>query len=248
MRYILIVLALFIYSSSWSQCVIDTSITHNVPGIYPDSATGLPHALVGVAYSTVIQVHVKPDTVFAGSTGIIISVKIDSVTGLPPGFTFSCTPSNCIFPGGGDGCLLLSGSAPPINLVGSYPIIVHMTVSGTLSGVPLSVPDQNNDYVIMIDSTTGISTVERANFSIGQNLPNPANENTIIPVTLIQPDEITLSVSNLIGKKVISQTYNLQRGKTNIAVDLHGLQAGIYLYTITNGKTTVTRRMIISNN
>ncbi|MFM7079047.1 MAG: hypothetical protein ACKOYC_04560, partial [Bacteroidota bacterium] len=52
-----------------SQCVPDPTLT--IPGIYPDSATGLASGVVGVPYTQVIQAKVPVDTVV-------------SINGLPP--------------------------------------------------------------------------------------------------------------------------------------------------------------------
>src|SRR4051812_1294579 len=110
---------------SYAQCIPDTSITHNEAGIYPDSATGLPHAVVGVAYSTVIQLKVLTDT-----SGVTVdSIDITNVTGLPAGFTYQCTPSSCHFPGGSDACILLTGPAPTVAMAGQiYPLTVNATL------------------------------------------------------------------------------------------------------------------------
>jgi hypothetical protein len=96
---------------------------------YPDTITNLPHAIVGVPYSTVIQVKVLTDTnTFYQGLPIhacFDSIVITNVSGLPPNYTFSCTPPSCGFPGGGDGCILLSGPAPTSGQLGMiYPIMV----------------------------------------------------------------------------------------------------------------------------
>ena len=47
---------LFFSAASQAQCIPDTSITHNVPGAYPDTVQNLPHAVVAIPYSADIQV------------------------------------------------------------------------------------------------------------------------------------------------------------------------------------------------
>ena len=229
-----------------AQCVPDTSITHNVAGMYPDKVVGLPHASVGQPYSTTIQLKVLVDTVYLGFTVPIDSINIDNVTGLPSGFTFSCTPVNCSFPGGSDACILLQGTAPTSQMIGTYPIVVEVTAYGVFLGTPTNLPANVTGYSIVIDTTTGINDIHSVSFTVGQNNPNPAHAYTTIPVNLTRNEEVIVSVSNLIGKKVVERTYNLQRGKNNINVDVHGFQPGIYLYTVTVGRNNTTRRMIVS--
>lgn len=232
---------------TWGQCIPDTSITHNRPGTYPDTITGLPHAFTGQAYSTVIQVKVLTDSTSGGLTGIIDSIVIENVTGLPTGFSFTCTPSGCSFPGGSDGCITLSGAPPTILMVGTYPLVVQSTIYFKVFSTPQTFLNNITGYSIIIDTTTGLSALEKVNFSAGQNIPNPAKDFTLVPVFLSHPGEVSLTVVNLIGKKVLSHTFYLQKGKTNIPLDLYGLQPGIYLYSFSNGINNVTRRMIISN-
>ena len=233
---------------TWGQCIPDTSITHNRPGTYPDTITGLPHAFTGQAYSTVIQVKVLTDsTTSGGLTGIIDSIVIENVLGLPNGFSYICTPAGCSFPGGSNGCITLMGTAPTIQMVGTYHLIVKSTYYFKVFGIPQTYPLDITGYSIIIDTTTGLTSLEKVNFSAGQNIPNPAKDFTLVPVFLSHPGEVSLTVVNLIGKKVLSHTFYLQKGKTNIPLDLSGLQPGIYLYSFSIGINNVTRRMIISN-
>ena len=70
--------------SGYSQCTPDPQFTQG--GIYPDSATGLPPAFVGVAYDEVITVVVPQDTVVdlgLGPTTVpFVDITLDNVTGL----------------------------------------------------------------------------------------------------------------------------------------------------------------------
>ena len=243
------VLFLLLFSSliSTGQCVPDSSITHSDPGIYPDSITGLPQAITGIPYSTVLQVKVLTDTTVSPFHVFIDSIVIGNVSGLPIDFTYLCVPASCSFPGGSDACILLQGPAPTLQMVGTYPLIVHTVVYFKLAGTPQSQADNNDDYTIVIDTTTGISVYDKLNFSVGQCIPNPVKDYALIPVTLSRPNEVTLTIVNLIGKKVFNRSYNLPKGTTNISLDLHQLQPGIYLYTFSNGVNSIARRMIISN-
>ena len=100
-------IAAFIFSG-YSQCTPDPQFT--VGGIYPDSATGLATAYVGVAYDEVITNVVPEDTIIQvpglGSTTVpFVDITLDAVYGLPPNFSYSCSPTNCIFPGNSSGCV-----------------------------------------------------------------------------------------------------------------------------------------------
>lgn len=242
---LLLIISAINFSSG--QCVPDSGITHNIPGTYPDSATGIPHAVVGLAYSTVIHANILTDTTVGPFFAVIDSIVVENVTGLPTGFNYTCTPNTCGFPAGTNGCILLEGPAPTLGMVGSYPLVVNTRIYFKISGVPQNQADYIDDYILTIDSTTtGISSPEKIFFTAGQNIPNPARDHTLIPLTLQKSGEIKFTLTNLIGKRIIDRTFNLQKGKTNIPVDLHDLQPGIYIYTFSNGNNTIARRMIIS--
>src|SRR2546430_4948284 len=98
-KFLLLTAAAFVLLvKGFSQpCTPDISITK--PGIFPDSATNLPHAVVGTPYSTVMQVRVPHDTtviIFSQSINITIdSIVLKSFTGFPSGYTNACNPSTC---------------------------------------------------------------------------------------------------------------------------------------------------------
>jgi hypothetical protein len=232
--------------TSFAQCVPDTSITHNMPGIYPDSATGLPHAFVGIPYSAVINVFVPVDTVYNGLPAVIQTITVTDVTGLPAGFTYVCTPSNCVFPGGTNACLLLQGPAPTVGMIGSYPILVQLSIRGTVFGVPQTIPDVVDNYTIVIESTTGLWSVSNGTFAVKQNAPNPFSRQTNIPLNSKVNGKILLKVSDLLGNVVLSEEREVLRGINNLSLDAAKFEAGIYLYTISDGKNSVTRRFVVS--
>lgn len=182
--FTLIALCIAFSNSGSAQCVPDTSITHNEPGIYPDMATGLPHSYVGLSYLADIQVKVLTDTTYMGFPGTIDSINITSVDGLPPGFNYTCTPENCSFPGGSDACIQLVGNAPTSAITGAYPLVINLTIYGQAFGIPQSIQDVNDSYTIYIEHNVGITPITNLNFTVGQNTPNPSSTTTLIPVNV----------------------------------------------------------------
>lgn len=113
-----------------AQCTPDQSIT--TPGFYP-SGDSLPCVERGVFYDTTIQVKnfttIDPaDFGVSGFPPITISwIRIDNISGLPAGLSYTCTPSNCQFNAGANGCVNITGSTTAA--VGSYELIIEATVS-----------------------------------------------------------------------------------------------------------------------
>src|SRR5688572_14836194 len=167
-------------SNSFAQRTPDLSIT--IPGIYPDSATGLPSGTVGIPYSEVIQAKVLTDTTLNGLPVVITSITISAVTGLPPGLSYACNPANCIFPGGSNGCILLSGTP---TAAGTFNINVDVSVAGTIFGIPAPPQTSSIDYyVINIDVNSGVGNdLANLKFDLLQNKPNPAVNYTDVSFT-----------------------------------------------------------------
>ena len=78
--------------------------------------------------------------------------QLISISGLPPGFTYNCTPSFCQTTGGGSICLeIYSIISPSYNDIGIYQLDIHSSwymnvpIIGNVVG-----SDVNSDYYIEI--------------------------------------------------------------------------------------------------
>jgi hypothetical protein len=222
-----------------AQCIPDLSITD--PGIYPDSATGLPGGTVNVPYNEVIQVKVLTDTTVGGLTVLVTSITITQVSGLPPGITYTCNPSSCIFPGGSNGCITLSGTPTASGL---FPMTVDLMIDGTLFGTPISQPSTVDYYNINIVGPSGIS--EQTGFNIVSAQPNPAIEYTDLVFSSPVGGDFPLRLYNLIGMEVHSQIVRSMPGNNTVRIKTSHLSAGVYMLTLGNGKAVVTRKVVVS--
>lgn len=241
-KALLVVLTLFISGQAFAQCVPDPSYT--VPGIYPDSAAGIPRAYVGVPYVTDIQFRVPTDTIYQGLPATIDSINVINVTGLPSGFTYSCTPSGCSFPGGSNGCMQIT-SANPLT-AGVYPIVVEMTVYGRVFGFAQSIPATNDNYTIYIDNQVSVISPSVTAFNVGQNAPNPSKGLTEIPVSSPSAGYVDVKISDLIGKVVYTAKVHVPKGNSLIPINTASMRKGVYVYTVSNGGAAVSKRMIIA--
>lgn len=236
--------------SAHSQCVPGGFST---PGIYPDTITNLPHGTVGLAYSTVVQIVVPTDTAtFVPQLGTTVLLDINyfhltSVTGLPNNFSYDCNPADCKYPGGGNGCLLISSPSPQSQ--GTYPLVVNVTpnvshsVLGTFDGASSTI----NGYEIVIDGTVGYSEVFNTNtFQVGQNVPNPFEGTTTINYSNPTNQEIELTVYDMLGKVIHSEKAMSEVGMNKFVFNSATYPQGVYMYTVSNGEKSYTKRMIVS--
>lgn len=228
-----------------AQCVPGTSTT---PGITPDSASGLAPAYVGQPYSQVMQIVVPPDTTaMIGPipvTVTIVSISLASFTGLPPGLTYTCTPSSCSFPGGSNGCVLISGTP---TVAGTFNVTaITASVGSTILGNITQYDTITYYNVVVNGTTTGIDESTGLSFSMAQNTPNPCNESADIQFSVPHMGEVEFRVFNLIGKEVYRNLIQAETGDNNLKIDTRDFSPGVYMYTMTYNGETISKRMVIS--
>lgn len=229
-----------------SQCVPDPTLT--IPGIYPDSATGLASGVVGVPYTQVIQAKVPVDTVVSINglppTNITIgNITVTSVTGLPPGLTYSTTPANGIFPGGTNGCMLVSGTP---TTAGVYFVNVILTTNATFLGFPISQVDTLSYYSITINTSSGIAAAQGSKFEIRSLSPNPASSYTDFEFSVPRTGDYKIRMYNILGREVMSRSVRASAGLNKQRIDLSDKAAGVYVVSVQNGGSVLTQRLVVS--
>ena len=88
-------------------------------------------------------------------------------------------------------------------------------------------------------------------FALGQNYPNPFNPSTVIPYQLPTSAHVRLEVFNLLGQRLATlvdaeQTAGVHTAQWN-ATDVAGraVGAGVYIYRLSSGGMTESRRMVL---
>ena len=191
--------------------------TQTIPGIYPDSATGLKCAIVSSLYSEVITAVVPIDTTtdFGGNPTAfwIDSIVLLSITGLPTGIVYGCAPSSCGFPGGTSGCVKVTGTP---TVVGLYPLNVYTRayVRDKLFNISATQDDTISYYFINVVNSLVLDTTSVTNTTCG-----------------VGSGAIDLAVTGGTG----SYTYSWNTTPTQTTQDITGLTAGIYTVTVTDG-------------
>ena len=238
-----------------AQCTIDTTVFSgpNDYRILPDTVTNLPVATVGVPYVTDLQFHVQPDTVTQLGTFPITHVQIDSITGIPAGFSYSTNPANGTFPGGSYGCAGVTGLATAgqelggPNSDGVYPIIIYYTATVNVFSVPQQFPTTKTGYKVRIQAANSVPMVSTITFTVGQNAPNPADSRAEFMFTNPTNGNVSFTLYNILGETVKQQNINAVKGENRFSLSTAELPAGVYLYTFRSGNSVVTRRMTISH-
>lgn len=238
--------ALFGLTKSFAQCTPDISC---VPvgtdyGLCPDSATGLPIGTVGVPYSCVMSIKVPPDASdFGAPTGTTLnSIEIGSVDSLAPGLTYTCSPASCDFPAATNGCVLISGTP---TMVWNKQVIVHAIGHLTLI-VPFSQGIDNTQYRSIVNAPASVETLDLTKFDVNQNIPNPFAESSEIRFSTPDNSNVDFKVYNMLGAVIYTKNFKTTKGVNLIKIEGNSFAPGVYIYSLTNGDKTLTRRMIVA--
>jgi hypothetical protein len=204
---------------------------------------------------------------------IVKAFRILDVTGEPEGFVISPNyndTENGTFQNEGvgpnwipvQGCVSITAQQAAVQAAlainnGVYPItvVVDILAKGA-DGFPqdytwvstLDAAVTYDDYVIRI--LNGVGVIENAldanTFNVAPNYPNPFTNVTNINYNTVKAEDVTMKVYNMVGGLVYSNQYESIQGKNTIVFDGSKLSAGMYIYTVSKGAETVTRKMTIN--
>jgi hypothetical protein len=226
------------------------SNTDSQRGVYPDSATNFGPGYAGSPYIQLVTIVVPNDTQVLPSpfpATNFDSIVLVNFTGLPNGFTYACwnnspNPNRCAWKGNTIGCMQISGN-PTIADTGTYNLQFDGAayVGGSTSPVNFSI----SYYKIIINPPLSVNDPQPSTFSVSQNEPNPVKGRTRINYTAPAAGDVRLVVYNMLGNTVYTSRLTAQKGTNHIDFDPAQLAPGIYMYTLSNGSTTVTKRMVV---
>ncbi len=84
-------------------------------------------------------------------------------------------------------------------------------------------------------------------FDLQQNYPNPFNPTTTIKFAIPKSSNISLNVYDINGKLIdsIIKNKHFDNGVYSVRFDASKLASGVYLYTLSNGKQQITKKMTL---
>jgi hypothetical protein len=89
--------------------------------------------------------------------------------------------------------------------------------------------------------------LELYGFGLGSAIPNPFNQSTTIMFESEKSGNYTFEVRDLAGRQVASMEVKASAGGNRILFDGTSLGSGVYTYSLGNGKTTLTSRIMVSH-
>jgi hypothetical protein len=114
----------------------------------------------------------------------------------------------------------------------------------------INVEDENglmaNETFVLTGPYLGVEELDQFGFSLGQSIPNPTAENSTINFVSKEQGGYTFLVRDAVGRVVATMPISARSGENKIIFDGSSLGSGVYTYSLTNGVSALTNRMIIS--
>jgi subtilisin family serine protease len=222
--------------------------------------SGFPVTLAGALYGTPVVGDItgdgQPDIIIGSNNGTLYGLSRTGVAlphfPIPP--AADSRPINAstaigYLDGDGDMEIVVPIQAPVANLM-----VIDYKQQALLSHLQWPVYGHDNyrsgNYehaLVAVDEPVGLPET----FALGQNYPNPFNASTSIRFSLDKPGVVTLSIFDLLGRKV----RQLHSGKLSAGEHAYvwdgsddrgsAVTSGIYFYKLTGDEGSQTRRMVL---
>jgi len=232
--------------SASSQCTPDPLYTDSVFGVWPDTMTNFPPAILNDPYFGQIDLIVPAGT--GDIPGQSVNFPIDSglvvdVVGLPAGLTFECnsqTDAPCTFLPEMLGCAALVGTPTE---TGDFVLTITIRVYVTIFGTPTPQDQDFEGYRVVVTDPLGLPE-NLVVQNVSQNIPNPFTESTRIDYRLSESANVEFRVIDMLGQEVHKEIRQGYAGRNSFAYRPDNIQTGVYLYSITTPDGSVTKRMV----
>lgn len=137
-------------------------------------------------------------------------------------------------------------------LDGEYSPLLHkINISKADSGVYECLVSNGCDTVtvstrVVVISSTGVDEFSQNGYQLEQSIPNPASSTVTFGYTLPESGSVKLSVTDMLGRNVWqSPNEEMSSGVHSVTVDVSTLPTGVYYYTLSTPKTSLTRKLEI---
>lgn len=98
---------------------------------------------------------------------------------------------------------------------------------------------------ILLICTAFVGFSQEKNINTLSAAPNPFTNSTSIHFNASNSVEITFTVKNVLGKTILSERITAKKGKNSIPFYRTDLSTGIYIYSIQDKKTIISKRLVI---
>lgn len=213
-------------------------------------------ACIGEPYELVFTFRLGDSATISGFTVDLFRAEIATtggVAGLPQGLNYFCNPPDCIFPDTTLGCIVIKGTPTADNMLGTNKLVISAGVVADIVGVfntTIPGPLFTGEYNLVLNEAGGCESVSTndylaQNISLA-NIPNPVIDQTTIEVSSDISGEFQFTVLDIAGKLMHSEQIQLATGYNAFTYNAADLNAGMYIYAISNGTGAISKKMIVS--
>jgi Secretion system C-terminal sorting domain len=229
-----------------AQCTPDPAAT--LPQFNP-IATDTLIATLNMPYSQVFTVNVPADTTITtplGSQTIAFAKQtLVSIDSMAPGLNYACNTNGCTWLGATSGCFLMSGTP---TAAGIYRMRMNtnlkMAQALPIIGDNFNVP---YPYIMKVVGPTALEDVlDVNNFRFAPCQPSPAKDMTTLKFTYPRNKDLEMSVIDLAGKTVLSQTLSANSGLNSHELNVQSLTTGIYFITLNDGNRVLKQKLVVN--
>jgi hypothetical protein len=126
-------------------------------------------------------------------------------------------------------------------VVGAYAMIPSCNTLGP------SAQDTFEVHLAIKDAVyAGIEDQDNSIFVVGNNFPNPAADITYLNFYTPQTGDISINVYDAVGRNVHAYKGTSYEGKNIYGISTTDLTDGVYMYSITYGGKTVSKKMVVN--
>jgi hypothetical protein len=95
-------------------------------------------------------------------------------------------------------------------------------------------------------ATVAVNNIDKNDVFVSQNYPNPSTNQTFINVVLKKASDVTITVTDMLGKTVYSEVKSgLTAGTHTVNFNTANWTSGVYSYTVIASGQKATRQMIV---
>ncbi len=256
------------YCGNSGSSVCTPSGTLTQPYFSPASDS-LPSVVNGTAPNTVIQFKNFDTFAFGGQTVTVNNLTVDTLRNLPSGLCWATNKANNTWANQEDGCIKISGTA--CDNPGQYKLKIIVTAD---IGVPIQTDADaaglkyfvrlinSGDAEVAVDTnqtaafakpagysaTAGCSNIIENELSVNtlNVVPNPFSSKAVVSFYSAKSGIMTERITNMLGSEVYSHKVDVRAGDNTSVIEKNNLPAGVYFYSIADGKNIATKRIIIS--
>lgn len=240
------------------------------PGQGFESMDSIPCIVKDSAYNEAAQFNMYTAFNFLGQQ-TVDSIEFVSITNLPCGMCWATSHANNRFKAGDVGCMVFKGTTN--DSAGQYKLALTLTawINGVPTGenIPPSLVSQTgialylrvrkpNDACAATDTSatannltasTGcpISAVEEVPVEINSVslVPNPMNTTSQLSFTAEKAGNYILRITNIAGQEISAREIGAVTGRNNVIINRSNMPDGVYLVSLSNGKTSVTQKLVV---